>query len=323
MKPRIGEFIVLVVLGLVVPVMLSQYLPNASRQEEATQALSQQPTLNIYQDKTEQKIRLLREDGKVEEKSLDDYITGVVLAEMPADFHENALMAQAVAARTYTLRRNQYMSKHTSADVCSSAACCQAYISEETYFSRGGTQEDYDKISHAVQATSGQVLHYEGELIEATYFSCSGGMTEDAQAVWGAAFDYLIARPSPGEEEAEEFTQTVTLSKDEFLQNLGLTDSEDHRDILGTITYTQGGGVETISVCEKIFTGVELRKILGLRSTSFFITSVGENVIITTKGYGHRVGLSQYGADAMAVSGSGYEEILQYYYPGTELVTMD
>ncbi len=325
MKPRIGEFAVIGILGLVIPVLLVQVLPGMAKQEEIPQPQEQQATECFQTAESQQKILLLRDDGIVEEKSLDDYITGVVLAEMPADFDDDALMAQAVAARTYTLRRNQYASKHDMADVCSSAACCQAYISRNTYFSCGGSEEDYNKISGAVQATSGQVLHYEGELIEATYFSCSGGMTEDAQAVWGAAFPYLIAQPSPGEEQSEKFTESVTWSKEQFLQKLGLTDTGDYQPFLGTVTYTQGDGVDTISICGSVFTGAELRKLLGLRSTSFLITSVGENVVITTKGYGHRVGLSQYGADAMAVSGSGYEEILAYYYPGTELVrlTMD
>ena len=163
---------------------------------------------------------------------------------------------------------------------------------------------------------------YDGQMIEATYFSCSGGMTEDAQAVWGAELPYLIAQPSPGEETSEQYTQSVSMTGEEFLNRLGLSETDSQMPIIGEITYTNGGGVDWIEVAGECFTGVEMRKLLGLRSTAFFISAVGENVIITTKGYGHRVGMSQYGADAMALEGNSYQQILAYYYPGTEIAQL-
>jgi stage II sporulation protein D len=160
------------------------------------------------------------------------------------------------------------------------------------------------------------VLTYEGSLIEATYFSCSGGSTEDAAAVWGTDFSYLRAVDSPGEEHAAHYTDTVSFTVDELEQRLGVALAGEW---IGRVSYTAGGGVDTILIGGKCFTGKEIRTILGLRSTVFEMEVSGETVAITTRGFGHRVGMSQYGADAMAVSGSSYEEILAHYYPGTTI----
>ena len=180
----------------------------------------------------------------------------------------------------------------------------------------GHTQQDLIKISDAVLQTAGKVLTYNGALIEATYYSCSGGRTEDAVAVWGQDIPYLQSVESPGEERASHYIDTVTYDRSELEQVLGQKLSGNW---LGTVTYTRGGGVETIEIGSKVYKGTEIRQLLGLRSTAFVMTAVADTVTVTTKGYGHRVGMSQYGADAMAVSGSTYDSILTHYYPGTEL----
>ena len=167
--------------------------------------------------------------------------------------------------------------------------------------------------------TSGYVLTYQGELIEATYFSCSGGSTEDAVAVWGTDVPYLRATDSPGEENAAHYTDTVTFTPAEFANALSLELTGNPAGWLGKVTYTAGGGVDTMEIGGISFKGTALRKILNLRSTAFTM-SAGENgITVTTKGYGHRVGMSQYGADAMAVAGSSFAEILAHYYRGTTL----
>jgi stage II sporulation protein D len=168
----------------------------------------------------------------------------------------------------------------------------------------------------AVSATSGYVLTYEGKPIEATYFSCSGGSTEDAVAVWGADFPYLRAVESPGEEAAAHHRDMLAFSRWELEKKLGVTLTGQW---LGKITYTACGGVDAICIGGKTFTGKEIRTLLNLRSTAFSIKTEGEEIVIITKGYGHRVGMSQYGADAMARGGSSFAEILAYYYPGTSL----
>ncbi len=253
--------------------------------------------------------------GKVTQMPLESYLYCVTLAEMPADFEMEALKAQAVVARTYTCKGME-SSKHPNGALCTDYRCCQAYITVDAYLQKGGRQESVDKVKRAVDETAGQVLMYQGEYIEATYFSCSGGRTEDAQAVWGNAVPYLQSVESPGEEDATYYTDTVSFTKKDFLHRLSLPfDSV----VIGEISYTEGGGVSSVAICGETFSGTEIREKLDLRSTAFVISAVGENVTITTKGFGHRVGLSQYGAEAMAVQGKTYQEILLHYYQGAEL----
>lgn len=266
---------------------------------------------------------LRKKDGTIMEQDLDVYLTGVVLAEMPASFEEEALKAQSVAARTYTRRAWETGGKHGDGSVCTESVCCQAYLTEEAYLAKGGTQEAIEKIRSAVYATAGVVLTYEGELIEATYFSCSGGSTEDAVAVWGKDYPYLQSVGSPGEEKAEYFTDTVSFSVKEFQEKTGIALQGAPESWFGPVTYTEGGGVAAMTIGSQEYAGTYLRSALGLRSTAFSIEEVQDtSITITTRGYGHRVGMSQYGADAMALSGSTYEEILSHYYPGTVLTQL-
>lgn len=257
-------------------------------------------------------------DGTTTQMPLDLYVTCAVLGEMPADFEDEALKAQAVVARTYALRRYTVAQKHDGGAVCTDYACCQAFCTEAEYLENGHDQQSLDKISHAVADTTGLVLSYEGELIEATYFSCSGGRTEDAKAVWGEEVPYLQSVISPGEEGASHYIDTVTFTVEQLEQQLGVALTGNW---LGNVTYTEGGGVDTIEIGQKTFRGTQVRSLLNLRSTAFVMTAVGQTVTVTTKGFGHRVGMSQYGADAMALQGSTFDQILCYYYPGTTLET--
>lgn len=252
------------------------------------------------------------------EMELEVYLAGVVLGEMPVDFEPEALKAQAVVARTYTLKRME-RSKHPDAAVCTEPGCCQAYRSATEYLSSGGSREKLEKVTNAVSATAGQVLTYEGALIDATYFSCSGGQTESAVEVWGSDVPYLQAVESPGEEEAAYYSQTVEFSPEEFSRLLGFENSGDPAGWFGPVTQTEGDGVDTMEIRGKVYSGTELRKALGLRSTAFTVTVQGEKISVSTLGFGHRVGMSQYGAQAMALEGSRYDEILGHYYQGTQL----
>ena len=312
------EFYMTLLLGVVLPAVLFAVVQKQHRQdtpgtESTVQATS--VTTTVPQER-QAYISVLMDDGNIQQLKMDDYLTCVLLAEMPASFEMDALRAQAVVARTYTLRRYETGGKHKDATVCSNSACCQAYCSQEDFLNRGESVDMLEKIQKAVCDTTGQILTYQGELIEATYFSCSGGRTEDAVAVWGTEIPYLQAVDSPGEEEANHYMDTNTFSVTEFSELLGVTLSGNW---LGNITYTDGGGVDSIGIGEKTYSGTEIRQKLGLRSTAFVITAVGDTITITTKGFGHRVGMSQYGAEAMAVQGKGYAEILAHYYPGTTL----
>lgn len=259
------------------------------------------------------------DDGRVSEMALQEYLSCVLLAEMPASFEDEALKAQAVVARTYTMRAMSGASKHENADLCTDAACCQGYRPVQQYLQQGGMKENVDRICNLIAETQGEVLTYQGDMIEATYFSCSGGRTEDAIAVWGTDIPYLRSVISPGEEQATHYADSVTIDIDDFASKLGLELAEDPAEWFSNVNYTTGGGVATIDICGNTFTGTQLRKMLDLRSTAFSISVEEDVVTIFTHGYGHRVGMSQYGANAMAANGSNYAEILAHYYPGTEL----
>ena len=316
MKQLTKDVLVSLFMGLVIPGLVlngAWKVWNAALQTIPEERTGIQQTVLLP-------VKIQNRDGTVAEGDMDSYLVGVVLGEMPAYFEPEALKAQAVVARTYAHKAYTTGGKHGNSSVCREPACCQAWISEEDYLQQGGTPEDVEKIRLAVQSTSGQVLTYQGELIEATYFSCSGGRTEDAAAVWGTDFPYLQAVDSPGEENAAHYRDTVTFSAKEVADQLDLTESPLR---IGDIVYTEGGGIDTIEIANQTFTGTELRQKLGLYSAAFSINISEDLVTIDTKGYGHRVGMSQYGADAMAVAGSTYEEILEHYYQGTELTRLD
>lgn len=258
-------------------------------------------------------------DNRIEQLDMDGYLTGVVLGEMPADFEPEAIKAQAVAARTYTAKAMETGGKHGDGSLCTNPGCCQAYVSEADYLSRGGREEGLEKVRAAVRDTSGWVLTYEGELIEATYFSCSGGSTEDAAAVWGTDYPYLRALESPGEENAAHYSDRFCFTSAQFQEKMGCLLTGDPDSWFANGDYTPGGGIKAMAICGETYTGTQLRRMLGLPSTAMTITVEGDTIIVVTKGYGHRVGMSQYGADAMAATGKTYAQILSYYYPGTQL----
>lgn len=287
--------------------------------EAASEAAATQPLLTTQPPPMQ--IDVLMQDGQTVQMPLNDYLTSVVLAEMPVSFEAEALKAQAVVARTYAIRAAEGAAKHENAAVCTNSSCCQGYMEAETFLSNGGKEKDVQRIRDLVVSTDNQVLMYDGKLIEATYFSCSGGTTEDAVAVWGTDVPYLQSVASPGEEHASHFTDAVTFSSEEFASKLGIELSGDPLNWFGTTVRTDGGGVAAMEIGNQKFTGTQLRQLLGLRSTALTVHVEGDSITITTRGYGHRVGMSQYGADAMAATGSTYEQILTYYYQGTELVT--
>ncbi len=311
-KQILGAFI----LGVLLPVLIFRLASGpvtAQTPQETTSTPAQ--TLPVQP----RQVAVITGENQVAMMDLDQYLVGVVLAEMPASFEYDALKAQAVVARTYALKRSNDDKKHPGGGVCTDPACCQAYISPQEYLSEGGHAWEVEKIRQAVLYTEGYVLTYEGSLIEATYFSCSGGKTEDAVAVWGDEIPYLQSLLSPGEEEAENYQKTVEFSAQAFQDRLGRSLSGTPESWLGEVTRTAGGGVATMVIGGRSYTGTELRKLLSLNSTAFSITAAGDTVRITTSGKGHRVGMSQYGAEAMAVRGSTWEQILGYYYPGTRI----
>lgn len=244
---------------------------------------------------------------------LDKYLVGVLLAEMPADFPPAALEAQAIAARTFTLQKLNAR-KHSDADICSDSTCCQGWLDPE------GT--NCGALELAVRDTDGLVVTYDDALIDATFFSCDGGRTESALAVWGSNVAYLQAVDSPESDDSRRYAEEKQFSEQELLDLLRASHPEiAPGDVpwFRDLTYTDGGGLATATIGGVTLTGPELRRLLGLRSTDMEIAQGSGAVTIRTQGFGHRVGLSQYGAKAMAEEGSDFVEILTHYYQGTSI----
>lgn len=317
MNTKGREILFALVMGLLLPGILLRVVQPENNTPQTPPDTTGESTLSQVEDSF--MLPVMMSDGSVEQMALDDYVVCVVLAEMPAEFEEEALKAQAVVARTYALKRYQSGEKHDRRAVCTDSTCCQAYCTQADFLQRGESEENLQKVIDAVAQTHELVLSYNGALIEATYFACSGGRTEDALAVWGEEIPYLQAVDSPGEEKAAHYMDTVSFTMEEFAQRMELNADSLSGNWIGTITYTPGGGVDTINIGGQSYKGTTVRQKLGLRSTAFVMTAVGNSVTVTTKGFGHRVGMSQYGAEAMAVSGSTYEQILSYYYQGTVL----
>ena len=300
-------------------------LPSKAGKE--TTAAEPEPFVVVVQPQTgapEQTLRVLR-DGQLEELELDTYLTQVVLSEMPASFAQEALKAQAVAARTFTCRQLE-AGKHADADVCADSGCCQACLTVQQLRTRYGVDfpAAWDKAAAAVQDTQGEVLTYNGRLIDAVYFSCSGGSTEDAAAVWGADVPYLRSVESPGEQDAAKYESRVCVTAEAFAETLRSLDSAvqltgDPDEWIQRITRTAGGGVELLTAGGREFSGVQLRRAFGLNSTKFTLLYENGTFSFDVLGYGHRVGMSQYGADAIARLGFDYAVILRYYYRGAAL----
>lgn len=258
--------------------------------------------------------------------SPEEYLCGVLAAEMPASFPAEALKAQAVAARTYA-RSAAGAHKHGAAAVCADPACCQAWLSEEARRARWGADFETNeaRIRAAVEATAGQILCYAGEPVFAAYHSSSAGATEDCGAVWNAR-PYLVSVPSP--ETAADVPNYVselrcwpTDFRDTLLSLRPEADfSGPMSGWIGALTPDASGRVAEATLGGVSFTGVELRRLFSLRSTAFTLRYEGGLFVFTVTGFGHGVGMSQYGAKVLAEQGEDYAEILAHYYPGTELV---
>lgn len=274
---------------------------------------------------------LMSDVGEVREFQVEEYLEGVVAAEMPASYDMEALKAQAVAARTYTLYKQLHggnqIEQHKGADVCTDYHHCKAYSSEEKLRSNWG--ENYDeyreKIHEAVSSTAGEILIYGGEPINAVFHSISSGRTENVADVWGGDLPYLQSVESEGDTLAKGYESTARFSMDDFyamLEKEGCTvdRSADRGSIIKAISHTEGGSVAKITLFDKEFAGTKIRTMFSLRSANFTLSFEGEEAVFTVHGYGHGVGMSQQGANYMARQGYLYKDILTKYYTGTEIV---
>ena len=272
-------------------------------------------------------VRLKTKDGTVKELTMADYLWSVVAAEMPASFEEEALKAQACAARTYTvIRQNSSSDKHPDADICSDSTCCQAYIERTDAETRWGLNaEEYSrKIQQAVSETDGLGILYDGQPIQALFFSSAAGRTVDAVEVWGNDVAYLKSVDSPEGEEVPNYRTQAILSASQVRELTlaaypGADLSGDPSIWFGEASRNEGGGVISQSLGGVTLTGGQLRSLFSLRSATFTVTWDGSSFTFDVTGYGHGVGMSQYGANAMAKAGSSFEKILTWYYSGTQV----
>lgn len=267
--------------------------------------------------------------GKVTSIDKAEYVIGAVAAEMPASYHEEALKAQALASYTYAL----YMKKRTGeqgnadlsgANLSDNSDTHQGYISKEERKKKWGEKYDaYEKkIEAAVKAVQGKYIAYENEPIIAAFHAISGGKTETAKTVWGNDVVYLKSVESPGDRLSPNFTSTLVLSSKEFAdmaKALGLTLSGDASKWFGERKASASGTVTSILIGGKSITGEQMRDAFGLKSNSFLLTYKDSRFTFKVTGYGHFVGMSQYGADYMARQGSKYTEIVKHYYSGIEI----
>ena len=263
-------------------------------------------------------IRVLRSNGNIETMNLEDYLIGVVPSESPLSFEDEALKAQAVAARTYAIK--QIQSNGDSLYDVTDDTYSQVYSDMDTLRYRWGENfdENYNRIKNIVDSTRGEYVSYDGDVIYALFFSTSNGYTEDNVDVFGTDLPYLkIVDSSFDQEETDNFYFTKTFTKEEFYSSLGLP----YNDTLtiSDVERTNSNRVSSLKVNGEQFGGISFQYDLGLRSNDYTIVDNGETIDITTKGFGHGVGLSQYGANALAKRSKTYDEILKYYYQGTEL----
>ena len=264
----------------------------------------------------------------VEEMTLGEYLVGVVRAEMPASFEIEALKAQATAARTYTLYKIQSGGNHgETADICTDSTCCQAYISEENARNNWGDQADaYEaKVEEAVRQTDGETILYGGVPILAVFHSSSAGQTRSSGEVWVSSLPYLqaVTSPEPSDNIPNYYSRaefTAEEFREKFLASYPEADlSGDMAGWLKNAVTDSAGSVRTVDVGGVTVKGSTLRSVLGLRSACFEWEIEDEKLVFFVTGYGHGVGMSQYGANQMAKEGADYKEILTHYYTGVTI----
>lgn len=269
-------------------------------------------------NKNEQQIRIKRSNGNIETINIEDYLIGVVSSEVPVSFETEAIKAQAVAARTYAMKQIEN-SKNREYDVTDDVMT-QVYQDDNKL--REKWQNNYEKniskIKNCVSSTEGEYITYDDQIIYAFFFSTSNGKTEDNKNVFGKDLPYLkVVDSSFDANETSSFITKKEFNLSDFYNKLGLNYSDELN--ISDINKTESGRVYSLKVNGIEFKGRTFQSKLSLRSTDFEIVKSNDKVIIQTKGFGHGVGMSQYGANALAKQNKTYEEILKYYYQGTKI----
>lgn len=305
-----AAFLITLLIPLVLLLKYGKFEPQPPENEE---------TVSVY----------IKNEDKVVDMNKSQYLKEVVAAEMPASFEMEALKAQAVAARSYLVsRQNAYRisgtpEEHKGADMCTDPTHCKAWISEEKRRESWGTESEknWEKIKRAVDETKGEVITYNNEVISAVFHSTSSGKTENSKDVWGGDRPYLVSVESPGDAFSPKYKSEKEMSLDEFKKiakdNIEGVDFE--KGLIGNIARSDAGGILTVEIGGVAVKGTVFRKIYDLRSTNVEINIDGKKVRFDVTGFGHGVGMSQYGANYLAQQGKTYQEILKTYYTGVEI----
>lgn len=335
MKKILLYLLSFVLICFVVPAMLTRRTTSTVAQENSNLEIQQDTEDTTNQEKTQSYeyskygiITLLhKKTGETEQVNLDDYLCNVVSAEMPADYEVEALKAQAIVARTYTIYKI-LNKKHDNADICDDSTCCQAWISKDDRLARweeSKRESNWQKIFDCVNSTKGKIITYDNQPIDAFFHSNSGGITEIPVNVWGGTgYPYLQSVETSGEDAYTQYSSEVVLTQEELINKLKEKYSDisidfSNDDDIKILEYTEGTRVKTVKFGNYELSGVEARTLFGLKSTNFEIIKDGNNIKFSVKGYGHGVGMSQTGADSMAKQGSTAEEIIKHFYTGIEI----
>ena len=264
--------------------------------------------------------------SQIEKVQLEDYLVGVVAAEMPAEFKEEALKAQALTARTYIVKRllsKDALGVPKGAQV-TDTQIHQVYMNDDEQRREWGMEYNAKrkKVLNAVRATAGQILAYDGKPIDALFFSTSNGYTENSEDYWPGSIPYLRSVSSPWDKSSPKFNSQKVLTVNQFEAKLGVRIGSG--STIGKIVdRTKGKRVGKVDFNGKVLTGKDIREKLDLRSSDFAWKRKGDNIVITTRGFGHGVGMSQYGANGMAKEGKSYQEIVKHYYKGVKITSAD
>ncbi len=326
---RITAFFMAVILSVfIVPAVISPFFKgNMTEGGDAITAgsFSEPFKITVYR----------KNEGAVTETEFEEYLVGVLAGEMPPTYHTEALKAQAVAARSYILSKvsasleGTVIEEHHGAMVCDDYKHCKAWRSIEE--AKKGWDfrfaDDYEeKLRNAVEKTRGEYMIYDNKVVKAYFYAISGGRTENAEDVWGSALPYLKSVSSDGDIGADGFESISNYPKDLFVQKLKSMNEnvkiDDLKSSIGEIEHTDGGSVKSIEIGGQKFSGKDIREKFSLRSANFNIEISGDKVTFRVKGYGHGVGMSQNGANAMANKGKNYKSILRHYYSGVSIVNL-
>ncbi len=333
MKRVIGIAMGLLAVLFLLPPLLLEGPARATTQEKQELLLPSQPIpAGVGREGVDAAtvVRVAMQDGSVCEMTMKDYLWSVVAAEMPASFEPEALKAQSITARTYTAwKMAAGEQNHPHAHVCTDITCCQAFLHrEQAQANWGAAAAAYaETIRAAVAATDGEVITYQGAPIQAVFFSSADGRTEDAVAVWGSAVPYLVGVDSPEGDSVPNYHTQVTLPAHQVKSLVlaaypGADLSGAPETWFGKPTLTASGRVGSMPVGGIDLSGTTLRSLFSLRSTSFTVQTTADSVSFHVTGYGHGVGMSQYGANALAQQGKQCHDILRWYYTGVEIGPM-